>query len=551
MDPPTKLRLEHRKTSFATTLASASTSRAVSAATRPSLPVSASSGQLSTRTTDVPAFNVFKHDAKPLQLPLLDEYIGSLPEAKFSRPEDILGPYELPGWKEWLADAPVGDKSIWQKLAFWRKNERGAYARTAVADEADESDPKHLATKAKASHAAPNSKLTVEQCKRALIFPPMHSVPPELTVTDLKHNRTPRAPLVTLNSILSTAIDAVLGAQGSSFAVSLMRVEVFRDLIQLVGTGVNFAIPPASGQTASSAQLLASEHGAHSPKTIILSFIPSVLGLDFVSAFGKAILWLWLFTMLCLIACWEFKTMVGGWGGPLGHQEDLGEGLDSEEIHIRRQMGWPTRVRKSRTYRICIIFLVTTFYLPLSKLSIGALAWTSDYWAVENYYATSDNPSPDSLGPSETFRDPLDFCYTTTMRRDGFNWSYPILGVAIVTVLIVTIWFPIRLWSVVRMEVPKIDRYTELGEKRTDLRAEYDRLLERDRSPFSFVYNGERGVQGTHTSIHTGLAYQLTGERVSTRVGWIQERIYGSKAHQRPRHYAAYEGNMMRRFHRL
>ena len=438
---------------------------------RPTLPNSQSNGKLSTYTVDVPAHDVFLPDAKPLDLPLLDDYIDNLPRVRFSNPEEVMCGAEMQGWTEWLAGAPR--RKGWlarlrQKLSF------SGYQQTAVRD----------------SHEDVKSKPTIQAAKRALIFPPMHRMPPDLTVTDLKHNQTSKAPPLTLNTLLSIAINAVLGAQGSSFAVSLMRVEVFRDLIQLLGTGVDFALPSGS-KIVPTVQAL-QESGASKAKVIVLAMIPSILGLDFVSAFGKAILWLWLFSLICFIACWEFKGMAGGWRCKRNRSyiEERGEGLDSEEAYIRKQQGWPTRIRKSRAYRTCVVFLITSLYLPLSKISIGALAWTSDYWPVDNYYASTDHPTPDALGSSATFRNPLDFCYTTTMRKEGFNWAIPILIVAIITVCVVTIWFPIRLWLVVRTEVPKIDPYTEMGEKRKDKKAEYERLLDRDRSPFSFVYNG-------------------------------------------------------------
>jgi hypothetical protein len=46
---------------------------------------------------------------------------------------------------------------------------------------------------------------------------------------------------------------------------------------------------------------------------------------------------------------------------------------------------------------------------------------------------------------------------------------------------------------VVKMSVPKVDRYTELGRRRNnvELDGEYQRLLLRDHSPFAFLYNGE------------------------------------------------------------
>ena len=271
-----------------------------SSSERPTLPNSQSNGKLSTYTVDVPAHNVFLPDAKPLDLPLLDEYIDNLPRIVFSAPEQVMSEAERQGWAEWLSEKPTATGWI---SRMREKLSLGKYRQAATQDAEDKS-----------------GKPTIQAAKRALIFPPMHRMPPDLTVTDLKHNQTSKASPVTLNTLLSIAINAVLGAQGSSLAVSLMRVEVFRDLIQLLGTGVNFALPSGS-RIMPPAQALR-ESGATQPKVIMLSMVPSILGLDFVSAFGKAILWLWLFSAICLIACWEFRVMAGGKRRRSGQRRD-------------------------------------------------------------------------------------------------------------------------------------------------------------------------------------------------------------------------------------
>lgn len=446
---------------------------------RPAMPPSTSFGKLSTYTMDVPSYKVLAQDSQPLDLPLLDDYISSLPPPKFSDPEKILTSSELVGWREWLSGKD--EQTGWWGRLFRLEGSQPAYQRTSTQDN---EDVDHLKTH------------SVEYAKRQLIFPPMHLIPPDLTVTDLKANRKKRAPFLTLNQLLSTGIDAVLGAEGSSYAISLMKVEAFRDLIQLIGLGVEFALP--SGGLGTSTVQITQAQDRSRWKTVVLSVIPSVLGLDFVTAFGHAILWLWVFTLICFLLCWEFKIMVGGL---TKKPESIGEGYENEQktslaarsakISGAAAGSWLSRLRRRRGYRIAVIFVITSLYVPLSKISIGALVWTSDFWAIENYYASTDSPEVSSLGALDVFRDPLDFCYTTSMRRAGFNWAIPILIVAAVTVLVVTIWFPLRLWSVVRREVPRVDPYTELGERRKDIKAEYERLLQHDKSAFSFVYNRE------------------------------------------------------------
>jgi len=53
-----------------------------------------------------------------------------------------------------------------------------------------------------------------------------------------------------------------------------------------------------------------------------------------------------------------------------------------------------------------------------------------------------------------------------------------------------TIWFPIALDRVIRLSVPKVDRFTDIGRPRTsvDKDSEYHRLIARDHNPFAFLY---------------------------------------------------------------
>ena len=53
-----------------------------------------------------------------------------------------------------------------------------------------------------------------------------------------------------------------------------------------------------------------------------------------------------------------------------------------------------------------------------------------------------------------------------------------------------TIWFPTALVRVIRLSVPKVDKFTDIGRPRTsvDKDSEYHRLIARDRNPFAFLY---------------------------------------------------------------
>jgi hypothetical protein len=78
-------------------------------------------------------------------------------------------------------------------------------------------------------------------------------------------------------------------------------------------------------------------------------------------------------------------------------------------------------------------FLLTVIYLPLSTMAIHVVTWSDDLWAVPNPYvnSTTNPPVVAPLGPSDQFRGPLDFCYTTTMKRDAINFAPVIVVLAI------------------------------------------------------------------------------------------------------------------------
>lgn len=73
----------------------------------------------------------------------------------------------------------------------------------------------------------------------------------------------------------------------------------------------------------------------------------------------------------------------------------------------------------------------------------------------------------------------------------NFNWAYLILPVSAFTIVWLTFFLPWRLYWVAKKEAPVVDPWTEMGEKRKDLNGEYQKLVDVDRSPFSFLYRGE------------------------------------------------------------
>lgn len=92
---------------------------------------------------------------------------------------------------------------------------------------------------------------------------------------------------------------------------------------------------------------------------------------------------------------------------------------------------------KSGKWGILIVtFLLTALYLPLSTMAVHVIVWSDDLWVVPNYYtnATSFPPTVDPLGPPSEFRDPLDFCWTTTMKKNEINYAPVVIIMSVIVV---------------------------------------------------------------------------------------------------------------------
>jgi hypothetical protein len=83
---------------------------------------------------------------------------------------------------------------------------------------------------------------------------------------------------------------------------------------------------------------------------------------------------------------------------------------------------------------VIVTFLLTVIYLPLSTMALHVLLWSQDLWAVPNPYvnATSSPPIVHPLGPSDQFRDAMDFCWTTTMKKNEVNFAPVVIIISIV-----------------------------------------------------------------------------------------------------------------------
>ncbi|GES83027.1 hypothetical protein RCL_jg19954.t1 [Rhizophagus clarus] len=149
---------------------------------------------------------------------------------------------------------------------------------------------------------------------------------------------------------------------------------------------------------------------------------------------------------------------------------------------------WNLRPESRRKQNITIVFILTTLYLPLSKLSLNALVWSDSFWPVSNPYNDTDFPNF-GKSSSDAMRDPQDFCYVTSMNKGDLNFAPVIIATALITIGVMTFWFPFALKRLVDRNLPRVDKYNEMGETRHNHEEEYKRLLQKDTCPYNFLYN--------------------------------------------------------------
>ncbi|EGG04727.1 uncharacterized protein MELLADRAFT_116992 [Melampsora larici-populina 98AG31] len=476
----------------------------------------------------VPAHRVFTRGAPALLLPALDELLESIEDACFEEVRiNDMSEQEGSTWRDWIRGTSQ-DPPSYNWNPFHRTRGRKCTKmvnhrmNNEISDIPSKTEQKYSSSKEsdfeRGSHhdsepfvntstisflpdlpseiPASRAKAPKKERIRRLIFLPMHLLPANLTITDLKLNRSASASLLSMTDIISLGMDTILDAEDTPYAMSLMNIEMFRDMSQMIGLLIGFRSDYWQSPLPTTTPIF--DSAASSNLTIVnvlFGRIPAVVGLDFVSAFGKAVLWFWIFGCICALGLYEFYRLTGGWTGPqrrLSNSARFGEGFDMEDnFHNSKiRSTW----RQSKTYITTLTFLLTSFYVPLSKISIGALAWTSDFWAIPNPYVNSDQPQVDPLGPSDLYRASLDFCYTTTMKKPqgvliNINWTVPIILASMFNICTLSLWFPIRLWQTVNVEAPKVDEYTELGEKRNAVDQEYMRLVDCDQGPFVYLYS--------------------------------------------------------------
>lgn len=349
----------------------------------------------SSRTMDVAAHRVFAAHAPALVLPHLDEVLDGIQRADFlEMRREEMSEEEWSTWKTWIrghSDRQAEEKKQENRFKFWSSStshppreaplgsppERILKPQAKAEKDQEEGtlDPSNLLSELPILSSLPSrlpsspSKAPGNASIRNLIFLPMNLLPPNLTITDLKLNKLSSAPLLTFNEMLSVGLDTLLGVDGSSYVMSLMNVEMFRDLVQMIGLIVGFGSPSSHSPLHTHASFFKSTSSNLSVSEIIFGKIPAIISLDLVGAFGKAILWFWIFGLIAGLGLYEFYRLTGGWRGPKGKSMDkllVGDpGLDVEDHQPKKPLRW--KWRESKAYITSITFLLASFYVSADR----------------------------------------------------------------------------------------------------------------------------------------------------------------------------------------
>ena len=113
--------------------------------------------------------------------------------------------------------------------------------------------------------------------------------------------------------------------------------------------------------------------------------------------------------------------------------------VTKEASRLQIQEGFQQPTLPGGLWIMFVTFTLMVLYLPLSTMALHVVIWSSDLWVVPNPYidATSLPPVPEPLGPPEQYRDPLDFCWTTTMKRNEINFAPAVFICALISIAMV------------------------------------------------------------------------------------------------------------------
>ncbi|KAI9594794.1 hypothetical protein BDF19DRAFT_414199 [Syncephalis fuscata] len=288
------------------------------------------------------------------------------------------------------------------------------------------------------------------------LFPPFSYIPKGVTVEELKRKGAQGT-----NPFQSAIMGTI--AENSQRLVQVtatfLRLEIVRDFIQFIGLYLTILVPDLGDQFA-----------------VAFRNFMNFISLRFSNIFRKGAIFLIIFSVISVIALAIFNVL---------RQKDPNANRQGLEVNT-----WAKRRAKIRRRNMIILFIVTTLYLPLLSMALGALTWSDDFWPIKNPYKNTDNPDFAAMPHDEGYRSPEKFCYNTSMKEGEFNWAYLIVPLAAIIFVVLGAYFPYALFRLIRWNQPKIDRYDDDGQLIQNYREEYQRKLEQDMSPYNFLYSG-------------------------------------------------------------
>ncbi|KAI9227121.1 MAG: hypothetical protein DHS80DRAFT_17733 [Piptocephalis tieghemiana] len=245
----------------------------------------------------------------------------------------------------------------------------------------------------------------------------------------------------------------------AKLVVQIARLEIVRDFLQIIG-------------------LFLSTVGDRLGEAVkwLLDYLPGILGLRFESLIRNTLVLLVVLCVIVFITLFAFSIL---------RRKDPKSSSEGFEVNV-----WGLRTRWSRRRALIVVFILTTLYLPLSQLALSALVWSSLFWPVDNPYKKGIDDPPSLHLPASTpgERAPGDFCYTRTMELHAFNTAWIVILLALLTLFLLTFYFPLTLHRLVRANLPVVSWYDSDGRMVRDLDAHYRKALARDRCPYSFLY---------------------------------------------------------------
>ncbi|CAI2173655.1 2335_t:CDS:2 [Funneliformis geosporum] len=253
------------------------------------------------------------------------------------------------------------------------------------------------------------------------------------------------------------------------------KLEIMRDFIQFMSLALSFVT-----------QGMFSRNWIY----IILASIPDFLSLQMDDVFGFGVVFFLLFFVIGFGSLYLFRNITK-WS-KASDVENIGSSRTSSCSLLKNHIN---------------IFVLTTIYVPITKLSLDAVVWAAPFWPVANPYLPNvDFPDFDSMGEegNDALRYPKDFCYVTSMKKDGLNFSPFIIALALLNLGAISFWFPITLKKIVDRQTGRfgLTASEETKGKKTV-------VDEEDNYPHKFLFNGYNDNWGTYKSFIMAMKFFL------------------------------------------